>query len=112
AAFEQLEIVVAEPPELPLAPLQHPAVIIVLEPCGRFPDERRKVEQHRAIDRRADRSARLGSGQYKTRRVQQFDGEAASHSHLTGVERRIGARAAAGGPITYAVRTVFLEQPD
>ena len=50
-ALHELEIVVAEPPEECLGPLQHARVVVGVERASGLHDQCRQIPDHRAIDR-------------------------------------------------------------
>jgi hypothetical protein len=110
AALHELQIVVAEPPEQFLGALQHAGVVVSFEVARRFVDERRQVSQHGAVDGRRDGPLRFGRGEGEPRGVQQLDCQPPADAHLVGVERRIGSRPAARGPVAHTVGAVLLEQ--
>ena len=115
AALDELEVVVAEGPEERLGSLQHARVVVRLERRGRFVDQRRQGPEHGAVDRRvrrdrAPRAARPGRASANFEAFSSLIARRRPTRIWFGVERRVGARPAAGGPVAHAVRAVLLEQ--
>ena len=116
ARLDELEVVVAEPPEERLGALERARVVEAVERGGRLVDE--GAERGEQVDGRSARWPRSGPRRRPSPsrpsdelgRVQHLDREPAPDLHLAEVLGGVGARTTRRRPVAHAVRADLLEQ--
>ena len=112
--LHQLDVVVAERPEERLRALERAGVVVGLEGARRVVDERAEPGEHRTVERLGDGAgvARVGGSQPEdeARHVEELDGEATAHLHLTPVEGHVLAGPATACPVAHCVGPVLADQ--
>ena len=111
--LHELEVVVAERPEVRLGALEGPGVVVALERGGGFVDQVGQPHEHRAVERLAHRAGiggRRAEAEGELRRVEQLDGEPAADLHLALVELHVHAGPAVGRPVAHGVGPMAFEQ--
>ncbi len=112
ATLDQLDVVVAEPPEERLGALERAGVVELLERLGRLGDDGVELGEHRPVDRvghpviegtvvggRAELQHELGD-------VEQLVGQLAADLHLVLAEGGVDAGAARTRPVAHGVGAV------